>query len=393
MAKKSIWSTPSKYGTYEGPRGNPDEWSASFNHTFANSDSVKRILGTSYYITLGLQPSASLEEIKTAYRTLAMKYHPDKYDGDDEMFVRITTAYKGILSNMETLANMPVRSNPLHQTSPANSAPRPQRAAPDELIIPQLLTEIEEIDVTSYLNNPEYGAQEKKDGRHITLQVIIDGPFLVRNKKGDTSTCAPEFEQSLRSLDRNLLIDGEHIGNKFHVWDLLEIDGVDIRELPYYSPTGASRYSLLKSLNIDDTIKIVKLAITTEEKIALYKWLKENKKEGIVFKKLTAEFTPGKGDDQFKFKFYAEASVIVVEGREGKASIGMEVIDPHTNSRIFIGYCSCNSHPAIGSIAEIKYLYAYPGGCLIQPSFKGLRDDTDPEDCTTSKLKYKSEED
>jgi len=137
MAKKSIWSTPSKYGTYEGPRGNPEQWSSSFNHTFANSDSVKRILGTSYYITLGLQPSASIEQIKQAYRLLAMKYHPDKYDGNDEMFVRITTAYKGILSNMETLANMPVRSNP---SQPVNSPkPKAQRPAPDELIIPQLL--------------------------------------------------------------------------------------------------------------------------------------------------------------------------------------------------------------------------------------------------------------
>jgi bifunctional non-homologous end joining protein LigD len=99
------------------------------------------------------------------------------------------------------------------------------------------------------------------------------------------------------------------------------------------------------------------------------------------------------GNDQFKFKFYAESSVIVVAGREGKASIGMEVIDPHNpQSRIFVGFCSCSSNPPIGSVADIKYLYAYPGGCLYQPSFKGIRDDVDPEECTTSKLKYKSEE-
>lgn len=386
MAKKNIWSAPSRYGTYEGPRGNPAQWSASFNHTFANSNTVKMILGTSYYITLGLQPSATIEEIKSTYRTLAMKYHPDKYDGDDEMFVRITTAYKGILSNIETLQS--IRTQPQAPRSKTQS----QRPMPDELIIPQLLSEIEEIDVPLYLNNLEWGAQEKKDGRHITLQVIVNGPFLIQNKKGETSTCAPEFEQSLRSLNRSLLIDGEHIGNKFHVWDLLEIDGVDIRELPYFSETSASRYSLLKSLNFDDTIKIVKLAITTEEKIALYKWLQENKKEGIVFKKLAAEFTPGKGDDQFKFKFYAESSVIVTDGREGKASIGMEVIDPNTNSRVFVGHCSCSSNPPIGSVVDIKYLYAYPGGCLIQPSFKGIRDDIDIEECTTLKLKYKAEE-
>src|ERR1043165_7451822 len=31
-----------------------------------------------HYRTLGLQPSAKLQEIKQAYRKLAMQYHPDK---------------------------------------------------------------------------------------------------------------------------------------------------------------------------------------------------------------------------------------------------------------------------------------------------------------------------
>ncbi len=49
-----------------------------------------------YYKTLGLSKSASAEEIKKAYRSLAMKYHPDKNPGDkvaEEKFKQINEAY------------------------------------------------------------------------------------------------------------------------------------------------------------------------------------------------------------------------------------------------------------------------------------------------------------
>lgn len=48
---------------------------------------------TDYYQTLGVDPSASQDEIKAAYRKLAMKHHPDRTGGDDTKFKQIQEAY------------------------------------------------------------------------------------------------------------------------------------------------------------------------------------------------------------------------------------------------------------------------------------------------------------
>lgn len=52
-----------------------------------------------YYSVLGLKRGASSEEIKKAYRSLAMKHHPDR-GGDEKKFKEISAAYD-ILSDPE----------------------------------------------------------------------------------------------------------------------------------------------------------------------------------------------------------------------------------------------------------------------------------------------------
>ena len=50
----------------------------------------------SYYDTLNISPAATIEEIKTSFRTLAKKYHPDKNNNSPEskaQFIVLYNAY------------------------------------------------------------------------------------------------------------------------------------------------------------------------------------------------------------------------------------------------------------------------------------------------------------
>ena len=58
-----------------------------------------------FYDILGVSPSATQKEIKSAYRKLALKHHPDKSKNtkSEEIFKKITNAYE-TLKNEDTRA-------------------------------------------------------------------------------------------------------------------------------------------------------------------------------------------------------------------------------------------------------------------------------------------------
>jgi len=265
-------------------------------------------------------------------------------------------------------------------------------------LLPQLLNEIEEEEVGKYINDNNYCAQEKHDGKRRMLR-YQSGKTEGINKKGQVVGYPAVFEDACRCTAelgglKNFIMDGEEVVEVFHAFDLLSLNGEDLRGMTY-----EARFHKLAMLNIQtSTISVVDTAYTTKEKRALYDRLKKEGKEGIVFKRLAGVHKVGYGhSDMVKFKFYATASVVVMK-HNAKNSVAIGVYD-HPNSiekgfskLVPVGNVTMIGHekPPVGTVVEVKYLYAYKGGSLYQPAYLGIRDDTYASDCLMSKLKFKA---
>lgn len=252
----------------------------------------------------------------------------------------------------------------------------------------QLLNPIDENDVASLHADDTWWAQEKMDGKRMLLQKQQD--VVAINRKGLVVGAPKAMIDAALAVDYHFIIDGEAIGDVLYVFDLLSFDNVDIKHLPY-----SERYQKLSTLAFLPTIQVVKTAKSTQEKQALYQQLQKASAEGIVYKKHASLYhagRPNSGGDQRKFKFYETASVVVAKVND-KRSVGMQVYDEQGQA-VFIGNVTIATNkdiPQENTIIEVRYLYAYQGGSLYQPTFLNSRSDIDHKDCSIKQLKYKQD--
>ena len=279
-------------------------------------------------------------------------------------------------------------------TRPARSKPAPAPTVSDIAKSCQLLTEIDQARALELVQDDAYCAQEKHDGKRMKLSHEYTHLTAV-NKKGLACSCSPLYCSSLNhlhSLDRaqgtSETLDGESVGEDYYAFDLLGLDGTDLRGKTYRDRLLQLEFTMPSDLKV---LHVVETAYTTVAKAALMQALIQGNKEGIVFKRLDAVHTDGRGGDQFKFKFYATASCLVLK-KNAKRSVALGIMDG-TGAIIGIGNCTIPPNkdvPAADSIIEVRYLYAYKGGSLYQPTYLGLRDDVDSDECLIDQLKYKA---
>lgn len=255
----------------------------------------------------------------------------------------------------------------------------------------QLLNGITESEAVALCYDSAWVAQEKHDGERRPVFVksgIVDG----LNRYGEYVGLKSDIAEGITpSVD--MLVDGEDMNSYVAAFDLLEYDGADLRGLGFLA-----RFDRLMGI-VDNqpALRVSPVARTTEEKRGMLQRVKDENREGIVFKKANATFTPDRpvsGGDQLKFKLYDEVSVIVSKVNT-KRSVQMSVLDTE-GAEVSIGNVTIPANaniPAVGDIIEVRYLYAYPnGGSLFQPTFNKPRPDQRIIECRLSKLKYKRTE-
>jgi len=207
------------------------------------------------------------------------------------------------------------------------------------------------------------------------------------NRKGQQVQLPDNISTSIK---KEMILDGEIIGDIEYVFDILSLEGEDLTGLPCIE-----RIAVLNSnLKLGKGVIVVETAYTTEEKRAMYHRVKNAKGEGVVFKMKNSPYVAGRPNSlgsQIKFKFYKTATFIVKNMTAGKRSVGLELLEG--NVRVFMGKVTIPPNkniPNIGDLVEVRYLYAYKGGAIFQPTYIGVRTDLDLDAANMSQIIYKA---
>lgn len=274
---------------------------------------------------------------------------------------------------------------PYQQTDKANRATG---------ILPQLLNPIDESYLPKLLSDESWWAQEKFDGKRVLIRKEEDQITGI-NRSGLVIDLPEPIVAAVLALDtRRCLLDGEAVGDWFITFDLLQESTLDLASYPYHQRYGRL-VELIKTTR-SDSIRFAGTAIGQWHKEQLLASLREQHKEGIVFKNKDAPYTTGRpstGGTQLKFKFCTSASCIVARTNGSKQSVKLELIDG--GRRVGIGNVTIPANhpmPRAGTVVEVRYLYAHPGGCLFQPVYLSTRDDIHADSCTVGQLKFKTDD-
>ncbi|MFY9259012.1 MAG: RNA ligase family protein [Gallionella sp.] len=283
--------------------------------------------------------------------------------------------------------------------------------------VPQLLNPLTLLEAQVLIMDNRFAAQEKMDGERRCVHAEADSVIGI-NRKGLVVPLPQHLADELQAIaatQGTLRVDGELIGEILYVFDLHIHHNHPLHTTPWQARMRIAEQTLAGC----NAIKTLPFASDADTKNQLWSRVKAANGEGIVFKLLDSTVKPGrpnKGGDWLKFKFTESATCCVLGVNAGKRSVQLGLLEsnqsatqtdmaqapvgsltPSLSQRargkpISVGNVTIPINyaiPAAGEIVEVAYLYAYPGGSLFQPVYRGQRTDVDINDCITGQLKYK----
>lgn len=258
----------------------------------------------------------------------------------------------------------------------------------------QLLNPIDRGQLDTYLEDTRYVMQEKKDGRRMVLS-RKNGVLQAYNRTGKEVAIPLEYADVISEafVGIDFIIDGEACGEFFFAFDIMALQTNRCVESDY-ADRLLNLSMLLRSSAKQHVIKQVDSFYTTKDKRKMLDVARHARWEGVVFKDLSAKYTVGRPNSlgpQFKYKFIASCTCGVKNNEKGKRSVGLVMIsDKDYRHPVDVGNVTIpvnHEMPVPGEVVEVEYLYAYPGGSLYQPVYKGKRDDVEIDSIETLKLK------
>lgn len=264
--------------------------------------------------------------------------------------------------------------------------------------LPQLLNTFNGVTLVEVWNRfrPNCWVQTKWDGERRGI-IFKPGSIIPANRRGLKTTIAPEIMADLEKLFEGKpwegVLDCEDMGDHLRIFDYIPVDDVILTTF------GERLQNLLPIENRCIDLNLSTLRVDRPVRMNSYTQLKDFvdysrrcNEEGVVIRDGEGIYTPGRpnsGGPALKYKFIESATCIVESNHPTKRSIAIGLYPQGCH---LIGNCTVPPNymiPPVGTLVEIEYLYAYRGGSLYQPVYKGIRNDISPEACSEAQLKYK----
>ncbi len=256
-----------------------------------------------------------------------------------------------------------------------------------------------------FLADPAWVMHLVKGGDRLLVGVAAGKAFAV-NERGEAPALPRKVVEALVAFGRPLLMEGELVQDTLYGWDLLESDGTDLRKVSYmerhfeltYLICGTEQTSI-KPVFLEDSDNKGPFLLMAQDEGA----------EGVIFRFREGNYpgtAPASEDMPQRFSFQATGSFMVIGVIGQTLEVGLHPINKGdryhelpvewrglpvdmTLPMGFVEVLHGQPVPEVGSVVEVAYSYAAPGGVLEGAILTRLREDLTKADCTVAQIRFR----